>query len=173
MTMQGTVRAYPVAGALAFVLLALPLAADHLNFAVSEPLEQWAPGARSFYLTAGDFAGDEVLGACAYGYHLASIYELLDPSNLVYDTQLGLTAADSGAGPIADQAGWVRTGTAGGAGWNCDNWSSDSPLDSGLLAWLGLTPEPIRALPMPAPWNTEFVDCAGRAHAWCVSDTGH
>jgi hypothetical protein len=46
---------------------------------------------------------------------MASMWEISDPSNLRYDTQLGVTTADSGFGPPAGTSfvaffGWVRTG---------------------------------------------------------------
>jgi hypothetical protein len=43
------------------------------------------------------------------GYHTASIWEVLDPSNLRYDTTQGFMEADSGSGPPT-ASGWIRTG---------------------------------------------------------------
>ena len=45
-------------------------------------------GARKYYLTLPQFEGDQVLTACARGYHMASLFEILDTSNLRYDTTL-------------------------------------------------------------------------------------
>lgn len=89
----------------------------------------------SFYLTTDTFTGAEMLSACTNGYHVASIWEILDPSALVYDTSLGYTQADSGQGPPSYHwaHGWVRTGywaadggSAAGIA-NCQAWTSDSP----------------------------------------------
>jgi hypothetical protein len=64
---------------------------------------------RKFYLTQDGYDGSQALSACAQGYHMASLWEILDPSNLSYDTSLGATVADSGSGP-PNGSGWIRTG---------------------------------------------------------------
>ena len=58
-----------------------------------------AEKARKFYLTQTGFTGSQALTACANGYHMASLWEILDPSNLRYNTTLGFTTQDSGFGP--------------------------------------------------------------------------
>src|SRR5262245_3469439 len=50
-----------------------------------------------YYLTAAKFPGDAVLTACASGYHMASLWEIWDPSNLQYDIGRGFAQDDSGA----------------------------------------------------------------------------
>jgi hypothetical protein len=67
-------------------------------------------GLRKYYLTQTTHTGGQSLSACAEGYHMASLWEILDPSNLSYDTSLGFTLADSGSGPPASSLGWIRTG---------------------------------------------------------------
>jgi hypothetical protein len=79
---------------------------------------------RRFYLTLGTFNGAQAdePGTCAPGFHFASLWEILDPSQLKYDTALGLTNSDSGSGP-PDSRGWIRSG---GSGPNCSNWTSST-----------------------------------------------
>src|SRR5262245_4784184 len=69
-----------------------------------------AAKARKFYLTQSIFTGSEALTACAKGYHMASLWEILYVSNLKYDTKLGLTLPDAGFGPPIE-FGWIRTGS--------------------------------------------------------------
>src|SRR5262245_60366073 len=75
-----------------------------------------------FYLTKDGFQGNAVLTACDAGFHMASLWEIHDPSNLQYDTR-GFTLADAGSGPPA-VLGWIRTGifaSASGGGVGIDN----------------------------------------------------
>ena len=65
--------------------------------AVESPLKRDAR--RSFYLTKTTHTGAQALAACAEGYHMASLWEILNPSNLRYDTELGVVVGDSGFGP--------------------------------------------------------------------------
>jgi len=135
---------------------------------------------RKYYLTQSKVTGSGALTACAPGYHMASLWEILDPSNLAYDTDLGFSRADSGAGPPTgsdgDGQGWVRTGwrtgpCGGGAilgvgELNCEAWTTDSAL--GTVTWLDPT------------WNNTFWDitvweaeldiCGGDHRVWCVED---
>ena len=72
---------------------------------------------RAFYLTGTRHTGDEAdgtdgngAGVCANGYHFASMFEILDVSNLRYDVDRGFLQADSGQGPPSNWSGWIRTG---------------------------------------------------------------
>ena len=94
---------------------------------------------RQFYLTQTTHTGAAALYACAPGYHMASMWEILDPSNLLYNVSRGATQDDSGDGPPNDLDGWVRTGNnasgAGSAGSaNCDAWTSQFEEDDGTVA---------------------------------------
>lgn len=46
-------------------------------------------GPRGFYLTTTTHTGDQALAACAAGFHMASLWEILDPSNLRYEPTPG------------------------------------------------------------------------------------
>ena len=60
------------------------------------------PFARGFYLTTSEHNGANALTACTRGFHMASLWEVFDPTNLAYDTTLGTTDQDSGSGPPSD-----------------------------------------------------------------------
>ena len=129
-------------------------------------------GMRQFYLTEVDFQGNQTLTACAAGYHFASLWEIIDPSNLRYNTTLGYAQSDSGHGPPSSVWGWVRTGyvtsdAETGQG-NCNDWASYSVHRYGSRAQL------------PASWTGGYEDvgvwfcarelCNGDNHVWCIED---
>ncbi len=129
---------------------------------------------RRYYLTKNTFDGSETLTACAPGYHFASLWEIIDPSALRYNTTLGQTKGDSGHGPPA-RSGWVRTGYMSGhdgiAGrGNCDAWTSDLFERTGTYAFL------------PNMWNAGHEDllgwaaggsaCSNQKGVWCMEDVG-
>lgn len=127
---------------------------------------------RKYYLTKVTFHGNAALTACATGYHMASLWEIFDTSNLQYNTSLGATMDDSGQGPPTEFFGWIRTGTFSGGNpkfglVNCNLWTS-SGGDAGTIValdqdWSG---SPIKI----TPWNLELVDCASGVMVWCVED---
>jgi hypothetical protein len=97
---------------------------------------------RRFYLTTGSFPGNHQANICAVGFHMASLWEILDPSSLTYDTQLGQT--------------------------NCAAWTTASSGAQGSVASLRpeWTQSPIRI----SPWVTESRTCSSSIRAWCVQD---
>lgn len=130
--------------------------------------------ARSFYLSNAAFGADEAVGACARGYHMASLSEIHDVSGLRYahDHPAARSRADSGGGPPAGLYGWVRTGrdgsavTAAGIG-NCQAWTSTDVADSGTVVSLPVDwSQPATRLD---PWDGTTLSCVGAAPAWCVS----
>lgn len=130
---------------------------------------------RRYYLTTDLSNGNGTRGACARGYHFASLWEILDTSNLKYNTVLGVTRSDSGQGPPAYH-GWVRTGYASdddgvpGLG-NCEGWTSHLPGDVGTYVYL------------PSDWTAGYEDflgwaiataiCSSQQGVWCVEDASH
>jgi hypothetical protein len=89
-------------------------------------------------LTKNTITGSKVLTACASGYHFASIWEILNTSDLHYNTSLGRTNINSGNGAPAlssntnftDAAyGWIRTGAPDDP--NCLKWTSSNGTDTG------------------------------------------
>ena len=55
---------------------------------------------RRFYMTSTQVLGDAPLAACAARYHMASLWEILDPTSFQYETSLG---ERSGGGAATDE----------------------------------------------------------------------
>jgi hypothetical protein len=115
------------------ILSLITLAA--VSFAVTEST---AP-ARHYYLTKATVNGDKALKACASGYHFASYSELSDPAVLTYNSTLGRSNPDDGAGPPTGGFGWVRSGWTSNADdsqngpTNCNLWTSGAGADYGEI----------------------------------------
>lgn len=138
-------------------------------------------GLRKFYLTQTNHDGSQALSACAAGYHMASLWEILDPSNLSYDTSLGTTTADSGSGP-PNGAGWIRTGfiasnggtaadgtiIAGSA--NCQAWTSASSEAYGTTALVPIYGDSEIDVTIISPWVARTISCDAKPRVWCVQD---
>jgi hypothetical protein len=128
---------------------------------------------RKFYLTQLDYHADEALSVCAAGYHMASLWEIHDPSNLRYDTELGFQFDDSGSGPPSNIRGWIRTGQtifndnpAGHA--NCNLWTTRSGGSLGTsVALSGSWSSPGVSA---SPWIAEASACDTGHRVWCVQD---
>jgi hypothetical protein len=162
----------------AVLLAALTLNPARATAPSSPPSASVALGVRQFYLTKKPVEAYQAPTACAQGYHFASLWEMADPSSLQYNTSLGLTSADSGAGPptaiqrVAAQ-GWVRTGyeasLSGVAGRaNCNAWRSGPLIGSGTVAslpsdWAGGEQD-------VGVWNVDTRACDTSARVWCVQD---
>ena len=136
------------------------------------PLAAYA-SMRQYYLTGSAVPATQVLTACAFGYHTASLWEILDTSQLKYNTTLGDARDDSGQGPPSFLGGWVRTGyngdtsnTPGQA--NCNNWTSTSGGDYGTYAQLprdwAIGGEDVHI------WEVGTTLCSTSARVWCVED---
>jgi hypothetical protein len=129
------------------------------GYAQGRPLAA-STGMRQYYLTEDTYNGSEALTACAGGYHMASLWEIMDPSNLKYNTDLGYTRDDSGQGPPSDSSGWVRTGYSSngsdteGRG-NCNAWTSSEITHYGTYAYL------------PSYWPNPSVDI----HVWATDES--
>jgi hypothetical protein len=130
---------------------------------------------RQYYLTSSyAYNGSQATSACAAGYHMASLWEILDPSNLRYNTSLGDSRADSGMGPPTVSFGWVRTGHNNDTGTtpgqaNCNSWSSSSGAHSGTTVrlatdWSDATQQDMFV------WDVGVRACSDTAPVWCVAD---
>jgi hypothetical protein len=124
---------------------------------------------KKFYLTQDAFAPPGATLACAAGFHMASMWEIYDPSNLTYDTELGLRQADSGSGPPANANGWIRTGAnattgSGAAGVNCNAWTSTE--GEGTVAMLRFS----ATATATGPWDASDDGCNQSNRVWCVQD---
>jgi hypothetical protein len=145
-------------------------------------------GRRRFYLTGNAVLGGAATSACIPGFHMASLWELRDPSNLAFAHYLNYSVntgiVDLGQGPPSgfgtgagggDQSlsGWIRTGYftgGGGAGnANCAGWTNSTSASNGSLAMLdtnwadpGLTDQ--------SPWVSVAHACNLTFKVWCVED---
>jgi hypothetical protein len=132
-------------------------------------------GERHAYLTKTNYATNQALAACASGYHMASLWELYDVSNLIYDYghPAAYTKADSGHGPPSYWYGWARTGydssssSTAGTG-NCNNWSSISSTVYGVSVRLSRMWE--TAPGDIGPWDATSFTCNFTGPVWCVKD---
>jgi hypothetical protein len=166
------------------VALLAALVTNHANATTPRSLSSASAtlGVRQFYLTKTTFQAGGARTACAKGYHLASIWEIADPSALEYNTVLGQTGSDCGEGPPTQiwffggssvALGWIRTGyttssvdTVGQA--NCSGWSTSDGLAWGTVAnlpsdWTGAEQD-------VGVWNTEVATCSSTLRVWCVQD---
>jgi hypothetical protein len=142
-----------------------------LDHARNKPLASSA-GLRQYYLTKSRYLPTEALDACASGYHMASLWEILDPSNLKYNPTLGYTRDDSGQGPPTAWGGWVRTGysssTSSTEGWgNCSAWTSN---DSGHRGTYVSFSRDWNVGGEFHIWNAGTYACSTDYPAWCVED---
>ena len=139
----------------------------------------WVDTRRRFYVSPVGVMGDSTLTACDDGFHMASIWEMLDVTRLRYDTSRGHLTSDMGSGPPNVLAAWVRTGRGDGnqdfAGRaNCDSWTSANPLHYGSFAVLQSYWNPLQGGP-PADsrlpgWQGGSASCDTNARVWCIED---
>ena len=123
-----------------------------------------------YYLTTGSYFGNQALSACAPGYHMASLWELLDTSNLHYNTSLGRASADSGHGPPY-YSGWIRTGYSGSSTGvpgeaNCQAWTSNS--DGYYGTTVSLSSDWSAAEEDLLGWTADSTECSLKRPVWCV-----
>jgi hypothetical protein len=143
---------------------------DTLASAPAGPLAATAD-MRHYYLYNAAFNATYALTACASGYHMASLWEMLDTSNLQYNTALGVFGTDSGSGPPTVWSGWVRTGYNSNNGTiagqaNCNAWTSTS----GYGTYVSL-PSNWTAAPQDIHvWTVGTTSCGNPADVWCVED---
>jgi len=128
-------------------------------------------GLRRYYLTQTTThnGADADSAACTAGYHMASLWEIHDTSNLEYNTSLGSDSNDMGQGPPFF-GGWARTGspssgldTPGIA--NCHGWSSSNDQAQGT------------AIILNDNWSADIGGwtkvtqlCNQELSVWCVED---
>jgi hypothetical protein len=137
-------------------------------------------GSRSrveYYLTKTTHTGGTSLTACSEGFHMASLWEIFDTSNLLYRGDLGATQEDSGSGPPRI-GGWIRTGGEAAAvvsppvgAANCNGYTSDGfGPESGTVAGLGTNwADPTLVRPI-SPWFAFAQTCLTPLRVWCVQD---
>jgi len=148
------------------------------NKVVVVPLgEAGSPGGRMYYLTTSSFEGNQVLNrtTCAPGFHVASIFELINASNLSYDKTRGIVNPDQGAGPPTGNSGWVRTGAISWTGQvagraNCSVWTSNSGADYGSAISIVTEWDNNVLTPELSPWVALTHACSFGNNVWCIQN---
>ena len=160
--------------------ISAPISAVAKDNAVSLNVGSGPAGARNrrFYMTRTGAIGSTARAACAAGFHMASLWEIYDPTSLSYDAELGLTGAgnandDLGSGPPAGAPAWVRTGWFGiltptGAGQlSCTGWTNGTIGQNGSQAALRSN----WGTPGAAwPWDVSAIQCNFPQSVWCIED---
>jgi hypothetical protein len=130
---------------------------------------------RRYYLTKTNHNGATALTACAAGFHMASLYEIIDTAVLRYDTSLGKKASgDTGLGPPHVFYGWIRTGSLpGGTGIgsaNCLFWTSNASTELGTVVRTDSNWGTLQAIRI-SPWQSFVYSCDSLTNGvWCVED---
>ena len=135
---------------------------------------------KQYYLSTERVTGAEVGRVCNRGFHMASLWEILDTSNLKYASQLGLQILDQGSGPPSGIWGWVRTGwttTAGSLSGSdvpgmahCFLWTSNSDSYSGTIVRLNNDWTKNFRSRSIEPWQADAESCDNKEHVWCAED---
>jgi hypothetical protein len=133
---------------------------------------------RYYYLTADEVPAALAPTACSTdtypAYHMASIFELLDPSGLTYAIRARNAYnanADQGSGPPSSAPGWVRTGASNNGPPNCNAYSGTTGLGAyGTLAYLESPSPPsiTQTHSITQVWVTQIGYCSEAAHVWCI-----
>jgi hypothetical protein len=127
-----------------------------------------ADGRRRFYLTRTDHPADQVLTACAPGFHFASIWEIKIPSDAAYDPMLGRVSHDVITGLPAFLYGWAGSGKSPQAGnvlgANCNGWTTADPTSRGTAYQAGFTND------QESLWGHEVRSCSLPSPVWCAED---
>jgi hypothetical protein len=171
---RGLVVALSCVLVLLALLAGLTLTGDSASASESEAAQAASAGMRLYYLTpTTGWFGNSALDACVDGYHMASLWEITEPSGLKYNTVLGLSRDDSGQGPPRAPAAWVRTGYANDVSdnpgqANCDGWNSDDGSDRGSVVqltrdWTGGTAD-------VGVWEASTLTCNVSTYVWCIQD---
>jgi hypothetical protein len=142
---------------------------------------------RKYFITATEYQPTiiSVAKACGPGFHFASLFEILEPSGLLYDTKNPLafyqpSNYDQGSGPPTFRAGWIRTGfvrfadTDAPGQSNCNSWTTNNVEAFGTAvtlsgAWNNLYAQE-DAIPIAPWWIAIAYQCNQQLPVWCVSD---
>lgn len=164
--------------------ISAPLSALATENAVSLNVGSGKAGARNrrFLLATGTppvgVIGSTARTSCPAGFHMASLWEIFDPTTLTYDSELGYPGFgnandDLGSGPPSNVAGWVRTGwtsvlTPSGAGQvSCTGWTNGTISQQGTQATFRST---WTAPGDGWPWTLSTIQCNFPNGVWCVED---
>jgi len=134
---------------------------------------------RDYYVSPAAVTGGAAPTACDPGFHMASLYEILDPSQLAYDASRGGVEVDAGSGPPSGPParGWIRTGVnAGGLAFppivglsNCGAYASSSGTAYGAAVYLVDDWETPNA-GHEDPFEPSAPVCSTPLRVWCLED---
>ena len=163
------------------LLLALILTIVGASYTIANvvviPLEGDTAKARMYYLTDNTKTANAAKTACDTGYHMASMFELLDVSNLRYDHLRGYVPSnsDQGEGPPAGAEGWIRTGVSAsissvpGQG-NCAAWTGTDGGYYGTYAYLESSWNSTPTTTETNPWGAKTITCDAIRRVWCIQN---
>lgn len=120
-----------------------------------------------FYLSSNSVDGAHAFSACAPGFHMASVSELLQPGSLDYDSQLGFPAFDGSRGMPPATPGWIRPGGAGNLAQSCQNWTSVNANLKGAMLRLDLPDSAVGTQYFGSLIEYFVANCNGNARVWC------
>jgi hypothetical protein len=139
--------------------------------------------AKMYYLTVTSFTGGDAIKACDPRFHMASISEIKDPSNLQYATRstpaYDAPTYDQGLGPPSNHMGWVRSGVypQSGFAYACDVYLTGSDLLKDTMMTLYTFWFDARSsIPASQPdhvwwqWHAAYHPCSQPEPVWCVED---
>ncbi|MFP3939106.1 MAG: hypothetical protein ACOC7L_03525 [Acidobacteriota bacterium] len=150
---------------------------------------------RSWYLTESQSDGAAAPFACAPGYHMASLWEVLDPTELRYASEEpdAREHADMGSGPPQSIPGWIRTGhqsrstqeddnsTGDGGYVNCSAYNSNAANEDGTFVMLNRcwqeeedcnigSGSEVLGKEVAPWWLASESTCDSLIRVWCVED---
>ena len=139
--------------------------------------------AKMYYLTVNGFTGGDAIKACDPRFHMASISEIQDPSNLQYASRstpaYDAPAYDQGWGTPSNHMGWVRSGvySQSGFAYACDVYLAGSDLAKDTTMTLYTFWFDARSsIPTSQPdhvwwqWHAAHHPCSQPEPVWCVED---
>jgi hypothetical protein len=136
---------------------------------------------RKYGLSTTLVDGSQALTACPAGYHMATLFEIFNFTDLAFDDfGNSFSGYDRTGGPPGQPGGngWVRTGTLSsssdiaGVG-NCNLWTSNSAAGYGTFVgpefdWR--TSTGTSSFNFVAPWRAGTTTCDVSGRVWCVQN---
>ena len=125
---------------------------------------------RRVLISSTQNTGGEAPEQCPDGFHMASLFEVLDPTSFKW---VGSQFSDAGGGPPSGFPAWIRTGI-NGAGIpitpgqaNCELWDSNSSEKFGSVASLVWDTD---VTGDAFPWKLDIFSCDTVRPTWCAED---
>jgi len=158
---------------------------DSTEFVTAASLS-WKSFHRRYYLSTATATGLHATETCLAGFHMASLFEILDPTVLRYaHGPSAQSGPDAGQGPPAAFGGWIRTGWfqastdyAPSGQPNCNAWASETASHWGTYVSLtdvfdrytGDDGGPDDNVLRLGPWIGSVSGCDIARRVWCVED---